>query len=247
MPCSLAHCTPLSSVYVPTVPAQGPAFALLAKSCPGNMVYLESGSPCMDTCSHLEVSSLCEEHRMDGCFCPEGVCGGGRGAGAGGGGAAPMWPPQAGAPRDPGAAVWGVGAATVPEARSGAPFPGECRRPPSIHTGGFGESHWGDTFPVITPWAHVLLPHSRSLEAPRKVVWSQAPTARGGVTGVAQRTRGTCGDSPTFRTPARGCGPTSGSPGVGIPAFRRLADCNVTSRIVQAPCTMTSQAAAASP
>uniref|UniRef100_A0A8C2URF9 Mucin-2 n=4 Tax=Chinchilla lanigera TaxID=34839 RepID=A0A8C2URF9_CHILA len=44
-----------------------------AKSCPGNMVYLESGSPCMDTCSHLEVSSLCEEHPMDGCFCPEGT------------------------------------------------------------------------------------------------------------------------------------------------------------------------------
>nr|XP_034491164.1 mucin-2 [Marmota flaviventris] len=43
------------------------------KSCPGNMVYLESGSPCVDTCSHLEVSSLCEEHHMDGCFCPEGT------------------------------------------------------------------------------------------------------------------------------------------------------------------------------
>ncbi|XP_011802976.1 PREDICTED: mucin-2-like, partial [Colobus angolensis palliatus] len=27
----------------------------------------------MDTCSHLEGSSLCEEHRMDGCFCPEGT------------------------------------------------------------------------------------------------------------------------------------------------------------------------------
>ncbi|XP_070085285.1 mucin-2 [Equus caballus] len=46
---------------------------LCPKSCPGNMVYLESGSPCMDTCSHLEVSSLCEEHRLDGCFCPEGT------------------------------------------------------------------------------------------------------------------------------------------------------------------------------
>ncbi|XP_053058621.1 mucin-2 [Acinonyx jubatus] len=43
------------------------------KSCPGNMVYLESGSPCMDTCSHLGISNLCEEHRMDGCFCPEGT------------------------------------------------------------------------------------------------------------------------------------------------------------------------------
>ncbi|KAG8522065.1 Mucin-2, partial [Galemys pyrenaicus] len=47
--------------------------ALCPKTCPGNMVYLESGSPCMDTCSHLAVSSLCEEHRMDGCFCPEGT------------------------------------------------------------------------------------------------------------------------------------------------------------------------------
>ncbi|XP_055987815.1 mucin-2 [Sorex fumeus] len=46
---------------------------LCPKSCPQNMVYLESGSPCMDTCSHLEVSSLCEEHSMDGCFCPEGT------------------------------------------------------------------------------------------------------------------------------------------------------------------------------
>ncbi|XP_021257809.1 mucin-2 [Numida meleagris] len=43
------------------------------KTCPGNMVYRESSSPCMDTCSHLEISSLCEEHYMDGCFCPEGT------------------------------------------------------------------------------------------------------------------------------------------------------------------------------
>ncbi|XP_035395118.1 mucin-2 [Cygnus atratus] len=43
------------------------------KTCPGNMIYRESGSPCMDTCSHLEISSLCEEHYMDGCFCPEGT------------------------------------------------------------------------------------------------------------------------------------------------------------------------------
>uniref|UniRef100_A0A8C0UI40 Mucin 2, oligomeric mucus/gel-forming n=1 Tax=Cyanistes caeruleus TaxID=156563 RepID=A0A8C0UI40_CYACU len=43
------------------------------KSCPATMVYRESSSPCMDTCSHLEISSLCEEHYMDGCFCPEGT------------------------------------------------------------------------------------------------------------------------------------------------------------------------------
>ncbi|ETE58737.1 Mucin-2, partial [Ophiophagus hannah] len=44
-----------------------------AKSCPKNMIYLESGSPCMDSCSHLEISKLCEEHYMDGCFCPKGT------------------------------------------------------------------------------------------------------------------------------------------------------------------------------
>ncbi|XP_027498053.1 mucin-2, partial [Corapipo altera] len=43
------------------------------KTCPDTMVYRESSSPCMDTCSHLDISSLCEEHYMDGCFCPEGT------------------------------------------------------------------------------------------------------------------------------------------------------------------------------
>ncbi|XP_013922746.1 PREDICTED: mucin-2-like [Thamnophis sirtalis] len=43
------------------------------RSCPKNMIYLESGSPCMDSCSHPEISRLCEEHYMDGCFCPEGT------------------------------------------------------------------------------------------------------------------------------------------------------------------------------
>ncbi|MEE6508123.1 hypothetical protein FKM82_019102 [Ascaphus truei] len=43
------------------------------KQCPENMIYRESGSPCMSTCSHLEIRSLCEEHYMDGCFCPEGT------------------------------------------------------------------------------------------------------------------------------------------------------------------------------
>ncbi|XP_046889494.1 mucin-2-like [Hypomesus transpacificus] len=44
-----------------------------AKQCPYNMVYLEDGSPCMDTCTHSDTSSLCEEHKMDGCFCPPGT------------------------------------------------------------------------------------------------------------------------------------------------------------------------------
>ncbi|CAM5120384.1 unnamed protein product [Eretmochelys imbricata] len=43
------------------------------KRCPGNMIYQESSSPCISTCSHLEISNLCEEHFMDGCFCPEGT------------------------------------------------------------------------------------------------------------------------------------------------------------------------------
>ncbi|XP_069823957.1 mucin-2-like [Dendropsophus ebraccatus] len=43
------------------------------KQCPGNMVYQESASPCKNSCSHLEIHSLCEEHYMDGCFCPEGT------------------------------------------------------------------------------------------------------------------------------------------------------------------------------
>ncbi|XP_059330863.1 mucin-2 [Ammospiza nelsoni] len=43
------------------------------KTCPATMVYRESSSPCMDTCSQLQISSLCEEHYMDGCFCPEGT------------------------------------------------------------------------------------------------------------------------------------------------------------------------------
>uniref|UniRef100_A0A8D3AMJ9 VWFD domain-containing protein n=1 Tax=Scophthalmus maximus TaxID=52904 RepID=A0A8D3AMJ9_SCOMX len=44
-----------------------------AKQCPFNMVYEESGSPCMDTCTHRDTSSLCEDHKMDGCFCPHGT------------------------------------------------------------------------------------------------------------------------------------------------------------------------------
>ncbi|KAB5565852.1 hypothetical protein PHYPO_G00246250 [Pangasianodon hypophthalmus] len=44
-----------------------------AVNCPFNMEYSESGSPCQDTCTHTETSSLCEEHKMDGCFCPPGT------------------------------------------------------------------------------------------------------------------------------------------------------------------------------
>ncbi|XP_031757167.1 mucin-2 [Xenopus tropicalis] len=46
---------------------------LCPKHCPGNMVYKESGSPCISSCSHRVVKSLCEEHDVDGCFCPDGT------------------------------------------------------------------------------------------------------------------------------------------------------------------------------
>ncbi|KAF7245534.1 Mucin-5B [Varanus komodoensis] len=46
---------------------------LCAKSCPFNMQHQECGSPCSDTCTNAERSQLCEEHCMDGCFCPPGT------------------------------------------------------------------------------------------------------------------------------------------------------------------------------
>ncbi|KAG7245446.1 hypothetical protein INR49_010897 [Caranx melampygus] len=44
-----------------------------AQQCPYNMVFEESGSPCIDTCIHQDTSSLCELHKMDGCVCPPGT------------------------------------------------------------------------------------------------------------------------------------------------------------------------------
>ncbi|KAF4094915.1 hypothetical protein G5714_023993 [Onychostoma macrolepis] len=44
-----------------------------AVTCPYNMVHSESGSPCMDTCSHKDTNTLCEQHNTDGCFCPPGT------------------------------------------------------------------------------------------------------------------------------------------------------------------------------
>ncbi|XP_027716005.1 mucin-5B-like [Vombatus ursinus] len=46
---------------------------LCYKACPSNMQYHECGSPCADTCSNPERSQLCEEHCIDGCFCPPGT------------------------------------------------------------------------------------------------------------------------------------------------------------------------------
>ncbi|XP_050971214.1 mucin-5AC-like [Labeo rohita] len=43
------------------------------KSCPyHNMVHQECGNPCMNTCSNPDRSHICEDHCIDGCFCPEG-------------------------------------------------------------------------------------------------------------------------------------------------------------------------------
>ncbi|XP_053304585.1 mucin-5B-like [Spea bombifrons] len=46
---------------------------LCPKTCPYNMKYQECGSPCADTCSNPERSLLCENHCLEGCFCPSGT------------------------------------------------------------------------------------------------------------------------------------------------------------------------------
>ncbi|XP_072826841.1 mucin-5AC [Vicugna pacos] len=46
---------------------------LCPQTCPLNMQYHECGSPCVDTCSNLEHSQLCEDHCIAGCFCPKGM------------------------------------------------------------------------------------------------------------------------------------------------------------------------------
>ncbi|XP_056095226.1 mucin-2-like [Rhinichthys klamathensis goyatoka] len=46
---------------------------LCPKTCPLNMQYLECGSPCKNTCKDPNASLMCNEHCVDGCFCPEGT------------------------------------------------------------------------------------------------------------------------------------------------------------------------------
>ncbi|XP_067833066.1 mucin-2-like [Heptranchias perlo] len=40
------------------------------KTCQLNMTYEECGIPCADTCSNPDRSQMCEDHCIDGCFCP---------------------------------------------------------------------------------------------------------------------------------------------------------------------------------
>ncbi|XP_073460907.1 mucin-5AC-like isoform X2 [Aquarana catesbeiana] len=42
-----------------------------SKTCPLNMVRQECGSPCLNTCSNTDRSMVCEDHNIDGCFCPK--------------------------------------------------------------------------------------------------------------------------------------------------------------------------------
>ncbi|KAI7813798.1 putative mucin-5B-like [Triplophysa rosa] len=43
------------------------------KSCPHpSMVHQECGNPCINTCSNPDRAHICEDHCIDGCFCPEG-------------------------------------------------------------------------------------------------------------------------------------------------------------------------------
>ncbi|XP_030129141.4 mucin-5AC [Taeniopygia guttata] len=46
---------------------------LCPKKCPYNMQYQECNSPCADTCTNPGRSLFCEEHCIDGCFCPPGT------------------------------------------------------------------------------------------------------------------------------------------------------------------------------
>ncbi|XP_031756458.1 mucin-2-like isoform X2 [Xenopus tropicalis] len=43
------------------------------KNCPLNMEYRECGSACPNTCTNPERAALCNEHCLEGCYCPKGT------------------------------------------------------------------------------------------------------------------------------------------------------------------------------
>ncbi|KAL7867728.1 hypothetical protein SRHO_G00091120 [Serrasalmus rhombeus] len=43
---------------------------LCDKNCSFNLEHKECGNPCKDSCSNQEESQICEEHCIEGCFCP---------------------------------------------------------------------------------------------------------------------------------------------------------------------------------
>ncbi|XP_046890448.1 mucin-5B-like isoform X3 [Hypomesus transpacificus] len=46
---------------------------LCPKTCPLNLEYQECGNACTDSCSNQHRHNLCEDHCIDGCFCPAGT------------------------------------------------------------------------------------------------------------------------------------------------------------------------------
>ncbi|XP_055505922.1 mucin-2-like [Leucoraja erinacea] len=51
-------------------PANWRRDGLCEKSCQLNMTHDECGTPCADTCSNPSRSQMCDDHCIDGCFCP---------------------------------------------------------------------------------------------------------------------------------------------------------------------------------
>ncbi|XP_060796693.1 mucin-5AC-like, partial [Neoarius graeffei] len=55
-------------------PSQWRTEQFCPKTCPyPNMVYQECGNPCINTCSNPDREQVCEQHCIDGCFCPPGL------------------------------------------------------------------------------------------------------------------------------------------------------------------------------
>ncbi|XP_053545253.1 mucin-5AC [Bombina bombina] len=46
---------------------------LCPRECPQNLEYQECGSPCGDSCSNPDSTLACDQHCVDGCYCPEGL------------------------------------------------------------------------------------------------------------------------------------------------------------------------------